>query len=106
MGHTAGNLRGQRWVVTATQRSDGSLSSAVGSGTTRKRLAKALAACANEEGIDGIDIVFEWLYNEAGWRSIGLMPKELRPPAHGGQGYLCRYAQRDIRLSQGSDVVC
>ena len=79
MRHTAGNLRGQRWVVTATQPSDGSLSTAVGSDTNRKRMAKALAACANEEGIDGIDIDFEWLYNEAGWRNIGLMLKELRP---------------------------
>ena len=82
MRQTAGNLRGQRWLVTATQPSDGSLSTAVGSDTNRKRLAQALAACANEEGLDGIDIDFEWLYNEAGWRKIGLMLKELRPLLH------------------------
>lgn len=85
MRQTAGNLRGQRWLVTATQPSDGSLSTAVGSDTNRKRLAQALAACANEEGLDGIDIDFEWLYNEAGWRNIGLMLKELRPLLHEGK---------------------
>ncbi|MBR3514689.1 MAG: hypothetical protein IKO12_09790 [Bacteroidaceae bacterium] len=79
MRNTAGNLRGQRWVVTAIQPSDGSLNTAVGSDANRKRMAKALAACANEEGIDGIDIDFEWMYNESGWRNIGLMLKELRP---------------------------
>lgn len=79
MRHTAGNLRGQRWVVTATQPSDGTLSTAINTSTKRKRMAQALAACANEEGLDGIDIDFEWLYNESGWRNIGLMLKELRP---------------------------
>ena len=79
MKNTAGNLRGQRWLATATQPSDGSLSTAVGSDTNRKRMAQALADCANQEGIDGVDIDFEWLYNQAGWRNIGLMIKEMRP---------------------------
>ena len=79
MKNTAGNLRGQRWVVTASQPSDGTLSTAVGSDANRKRMAQALAACVNQEGVDGIDIDFEWLYSESGWRNIGLMLKELRP---------------------------
>lgn len=79
MKNTAGNLRGQRWLATATQPSDGTLGTAVGSDANRKRMAAALAACANQEGIDGIDIDFEWLYNQSGWRNIGLMLKELRP---------------------------
>lgn len=79
MKHTAGNLRGQRWIVTATQPSDNTLSTAIGSDANRKRMAQALAACANQEGVDGIDIDFEWLYSESGWRNIGLMLKELRP---------------------------
>lgn len=85
MRNTAGNLRGQRWVVTAIQPADGSLSTAVGSDANRKRMAAALAACANEEGIDGIDIDFEWMYDETGWRNIGLMLKELRPQLKKGR---------------------
>ncbi len=79
MKNTAGNLRGQRWLATATQPSDGSLGTAVGSDTNRKRMAQALADCANQEGLDGVDIDFEWMYNQAGWRNIGLMIKEMRP---------------------------
>lgn len=64
-------MRGVKFIVTAVQPND--LAGTMANATKRQKMGKALAAIANDPYIDGVDIDFEWLYNESGWTNIAQM---------------------------------
>lgn len=57
--------------------------------TTRTKLAKALAAIANQDEFDGLDLDFEWTYSASGWANYAALCKTIRENLKPGKKLSC-----------------